>query len=203
MSAKPLLKEHDMGKHATQGTALVGHKSTTLKQGARHAANQRIYMAASLASEVTVEHFEPITGFDPSRPNPFQGINPVYGQAFTQTGPNTYKLRVKDEYGVDCYVGMIRITVKPQDGKAFGIWVASYAGRKVPLLTNKGQALGTADARDKLFAMLITGNTSIKAKGVTPGDRKPKAIKPYYGGAIEFATCQVTMEPMRVCDHCH
>lgn len=192
-----------MGKHATQGRSLVGRKSQTLKLGAKHAANARVYMAATLASEVTVSTFAPLPEIEIPHANPFTGINPVYGQDFTQTGTNTWKLRVKDAHGLDCYIGIMRITVKPKDGKAFGVWVASYAGQRFPLLTNKGQALDFKGAKDKLFAVLVADLPVARPSRVTPADKRVKASKDYTGGAIEFAVCQVTLEPARVCDHCH
>jgi hypothetical protein len=192
-----------MGRHATQGNSNVGHKNTALKHGAKHAANQRVYMAATLASEVTVQRFTPMDFPELDRRSPFTGINPVYGQDFTQTGTNTYKLRVRDNEGRDCYVGVMRQTVKPKDGKAFGVWIASYAGYKFPLLANKGQALGFADAKSKLMAVLIIGQTVTRPARVTPAAKAVKTPKPYYGGGVPMAVCQDTLEPVRVCDHCH
>jgi hypothetical protein len=189
-----------MGKHAVIGRSLVGHKNTTLKQGARHAANNRIRSARDMASEVTVETFDPdlLAATAVYVSNPFTGIDPITGQDFTQVGTNAYKLRVREGF-----VGLRSISVKPKDGKAFRVWIASYAGRQMPLLSNKGQALGFADAKDKLFALLIVESAPRKVTHVTPADKRDKVIKPYTGGAIEFAVCQVTLEPARICDHCH
>jgi hypothetical protein len=187
-----------MGKHATQGTGLVGRKNTTLKQGSKYAMQQRIRHAGDMASEVQTERFEPIIGFDPIRAAAFTGINPIAGQDFTQVGTNTYKLRVREGF-----IGLRRITVKPKDGKAFGVWVASYGGAQIPLLSNRGQALNFADAKDKLFALLITNTGPVKVRNVFAADKRPKAVKEYTGGGIEFDVCQVTLEPARVCEHCH
>lgn len=187
-----------MGKHATQGRSLVGHKNTTLKEASKYVTAQRIRNARDMASEVTVERFAPLPELPVEHANPFTGINPVHGQDFTQVGTTTYKLRVREGF-----IGLRRITVKPKDGKAFGVWVASYAGRQIPLLSNKGQALGFGDAKDKLFAMLISESRQPRVTHVSPADKRVKAAKVYTGGSIEFDVCQVTLEPTRVCDHCH
>src|ERR1700744_152550 len=99
-----------MGRHATIGNSNVGHKNGTLKQGAKHYANARVYGAAEMASEVKIEHFTPMIFPELPRKTAFDGINPVYGADFTQTGTNVYKLRVKDSNGYDCYVGLTRVT---------------------------------------------------------------------------------------------
>ncbi len=193
-----------MGKHATIGNSQVGHKNQTLKHGAKHAANSRVYMAASLASKVTTDYMPVMDMPDLPRKSPFTGINPVYGSDWSKTGSSTYKLRVRDNAGLDCYIGLMRQTVKPKDGKAFGIWVASYAGYKFPLLSNKGQALGFADAKSKLMQVLIA-DLSVSPPGrVFAADKVVKAAKAYTGGMIEMLVCQFTLEPKRVCDcqHC-
>lgn len=187
-----------MGKHATQGTGLVGRKNTTLKQASKYMSANRVRNAADMASEVSVEHFAPLPELPLMHASPFTGINPINGQDFTQVGTNTYKLRVREGF-----IGLRRITVKPKDGKSFGVWVASYGGRQVPLLTNKGQALGFGDAKDKLFAMLIAESRQPRPTHVFAADKRVKAEKAYVGGSIEFDVCQVTLEPVRVCDHCH
>lgn len=192
-----------MGKHATQGRSLVGHKNQTLKHGARHAANVRVYNAASMASEVTTDYMPVMDMPELPRKSPFTGINPVYGQDFTRTGNNVYKLRVRDNAGLDCYIGLMRQTVKPKDGKAFGIWVASYAGYKFPLLSNKGQALGFADAKAKLMQVLIADLSVARPQRVFAADKKIKTPKAYVGGLVEMLVCQVTLEPVRVCDCGH
>jgi hypothetical protein len=192
-----------MGRHATQGRSLVGHKNTALKQGAKHEANARVYNAASMASEVTVEYMPVMDMPELPRKSPFTGINPVYGQDFTKTGTNTYKLRVRDNEGRDCYIGITRQTVKPKDGKAFGVWIASYAGYKFPLLANKGQALGFADAKSKLMQVLIADLSVSRPARVFAADKVVKAAKAYTGGMIEMLVCQITLEPARVCDCGH
>src|SRR5271154_7295105 len=103
-------------RHAVQGNSNVGHKNTTLKQGAKHAANSRVYRATELASEVPTEYMPVIEMPELPRKSPFTGINPVYGQDFTNTGINAFKLRVRDNHGQDCYIGVMRQTVKPKDG---------------------------------------------------------------------------------------
>lgn len=192
-----------MGRHATQGRSLVGHKNKTLSQGAKAAANSRVYRAGDLASEVITEYMPVIDMPELTRKSPFKGINPVYGSDFAQTGTNVYKLRVRDNSGQDCYVGIMRVTVKPKDGKAFGVWVASYAGQRFPLLSNKGQALGFADAKSKLMQVLVADLTVTRPARVTPADKVIKTPKAYYGGGIEMLVCQVTLEPARVCDCGH
>lgn len=192
-----------MGKHATQGNSQVGHKNTTLKHGAKHAANVRIAMAADLAGPVKIETFTPMIFPELPRKTAFEGINPVYGDSFTWTSPKTLKLRVKDNEGRDCYVGMTRHTVKPKDGKSFSVWVANYAGESFPLMSNRKQALGLTDAKSKLMMVLIANQPVVRVTSITPADKKIKTPKPYYGGGIEMEVCQLTLEPKRVCDCAH
>lgn len=167
-----------MGRHATIGNSQVGHKNTTLKQASKWATQNRIRNAADLASEVTVENFDPIPALPYVRSNPFTGINPIAGQDFTQVGTNSYKLRVREGF-----IGLTRKTYKPKDGKAFGIWFASYAGQSVPLLSNRGQALNFTEAKDKLFQLLVCDLT-VKPVNVYAADKKVKAPKAYTGGDI-------------------
>lgn len=168
-----------MGKHATSGNSLTGHKNTTLKQGAKHYANARVYNAALLAGPVVTETFEPLPMLVMDVPKVFQGINPVFGQDFTQTGTNTYKLRVKEGF-----IGLRRVTIKPKDGKSYGVWVASYAGTQYPLLTNRGQALDFKGAKDKLFQILVA-TVPVKApRTIIPAEKRVTAPKAYTGGDI-------------------
>jgi hypothetical protein len=157
----------------------------------------RVYNAARMSGPVQTVIFDPLPELPVIRVNPFTGVNPVAGQEFTQVTASGYKLRVREGF-----IGLRRITVKPKDGKAFGVWVASYAGQEMPLLTNKGQALGFSDAKDKLFALLIADGPCSRPSRVTPADRKVKTPKAP-GIQREFDVCQVTLEPSRVCEHCH
>lgn len=167
-----------MGRHATLGNRLTGHKNTTLKQGSKYYTNQRIRNAGDLASDVLVETFEPLPALPYVRSNPFKGVNPIAGQDFTQVGTNAYKLRVREGF-----IGLTRKTYKPKDGKAFGIWFASYAGKSVPLLSNRGQALNFKEAKDKLFQLLVCDLT-VKPTLVYAADKKVKTPKAYTGGDI-------------------
>lgn len=49
----------------------------------------------------------------------------------------------------------------------------------------------------------VNGNKGRTRPTAKPGATRPGTPKPYTGGAIEIAVCQVTLEPKRVCDHCH
>lgn len=193
-----------MGKHATQGNSQVGHKNQTMKHGAKHAANVRVAMAADLAGPVKLETFTPMIFPELPRKTAFEGINPVYGDDFRWTSPKTLKLRVKDSEGRDCYIGMVRHTIKPANGKAFQVWEAKFGGEAFLLMSNKNQALGLSEAKSKLMMTLII-NAPVKVPtSIIPAAPKVKTPKPYYGGGIEMEVCQVTLEPKRVCDcqHC-
>ena len=168
-----------MGKHATTGNGLTGHKNTTLKQASKASMMARVYAAARNPFPVKTETFEPLPALEFVMPEAFKGINPVYGQDFTQTGNNAYKLRVREGF-----VGLRRVTIKPKDGKAYGVWVASYAGQQMPLVSNKGQALGFAESKDKLFQLLVIGSQATRPAHIIPADPKVKAPKAYYGGEV-------------------
>lgn len=198
-----------MGKHATIGRSMVGHKSTTLKQGAKHYSNNRVYRAFELAGEVITSKFNSITEERPipqalsmiaSRTmvdvDPFRGVNLIHGQEFTPNGTNAYKLWVREGF-----VELKRFSVKGDDGKSFGVWVGEFNGKRKPLLANNGQALGFAAAKDKLLSLLVTGDAIKRPAKITPADKKAKVAKQPEFQRV-FDVCQECMEPVRVCG-CH
>lgn len=199
-----------MGKHAVIGNSQVGHKSTTLKQASKLSMMERVYRAARLAGPVTTKATVKLTDESPipqaispiamrSKVDvaPFRGLNPIAGDEFTETEPNVLKLRVREGF-----VTLIRKPFELPNGKTFGVWCGEFNGFMFPLLAANGQALGKADARSKLMNVITTGKVVKRPAQVLPGDKKAKAAKaPEHNR--EFTVCQVTLEPMRVCEHCH
>jgi hypothetical protein len=127
---------------------------------------------------------------------PFDGVNPIAGQEFRLVEPGVYRLRVREGY-----ITLKSFSVKGDD-KSFKVWVARFGQKNYPLISNNGQALGFAAAKDKLFALLVTAMDVPRVTRIMPADKvikpaKPKAVN------VEFDVCQVSLEPMRVCEHCH
>lgn len=179
-----------MAHKATIGTSLVGHSNTTLRQANRNRTSQPLTRGVDVNlpgdRRGTLGMASPIT-------SPYDIATPGFGATFASERARSIVTmgtwrQVDGGWAIRTQYGMLRL-IKGQ--VMLNRDMLGYCGNIV------SQA-----ARDDVLTHVIAGTLPQSAIR-SEKSKVVRTAKAYIGGLIEFAVCQVTLEPMRVCDHCH
>lgn len=198
-----------MGKHATIGNSQVGHKSTTLKQGAKYYANQRIANAPLMAGPVKTATVTPFTSeraFELLALHLTRKVTRINATArdFRKVNATTFELRIRD--------AGIMLTVRKVATETFNGWQAvakrfGSAETTVLAVTEKGSAINAngeraeccAAALNVLTGMLTNRKTAGAVIARNAGTQATAAIKYTTAGTRDITTCTCCGEPIRAC----
>lgn len=179
-----------MAKHATIGNSQVGRKNTTLKQANRNRSSQPVQRGVDVNlpgdRRGTLGMSTPVTA-------PYDIASPALGKTFESKlaqsiVPQGTWRQVDGGYMIRTQVGYLRLI------KGMVLLNTTKLGYCGNIVSQK--------SRDEVLTHVIAG-TLPQSPIRSEKSKVERMAKAYVGGLIEFEVCQVTLEPVRACDHCH